>query len=353
MHRNRLLALIAQNSNRPRRFEAVAAAGKSTALYLYDIIDPLWGISASSFVKTLNSISTPQIDLHINSPGGDVFDGRAMASAIAAHPSNITAYVDGLAASAASFVALAANDVVMAPGSFMMIHNAWSIGYGNATDLRTLAALLEKIDGSLVEDYVRATGASIDQVKAWMDAETWFTAQEAVDAGLADSVSESQQQEEEAVSNFWDLRAYKRAPRSEGARWTACGARDLAIDKTTAWDGSSAGAAILDNAGIGGKSPNYQLAKDGFVFCDLSNPDDRGSFKEPFCVVVDGKLKASSAGVTAAKQRLSATDVPQKVREDGESLLKHYSDQVDAQNSAAHDAEHDARHWQLLDLSYA
>lgn len=352
MHRNRLLALIAQNSNRPRRFEA-QAAGKSTALYLYDIIDPLWGISASSFVKTLNSISTPQIDLHINSPGGDVFDGRAMASAIAQHPSNITAYIDGLAASAASFVAIAAKDVVMAPGSFMMVHNAWSIGYGNADDLRTLAALLEKIDGSLVEDYMRASGASADQVKAWMDAETWFTAQEAVDAGLADSVSESQQDDDAGASNFWDLRAYNRAPKAEMARWTCCGARDLPIDKTTSWDGSSAGGAILDNAGIGGKSPNYQLAKDGFVFCDLSNPDDRGSFKEPFCVVVDGKLKASSAGVTAAKQRLSATDVPQKVREDGESLLKHYSDQVDAQNSAAADDEHDARLERLLNLSYA
>lgn len=212
MHRNRLLALIAQNSNRPRKFEAIAA-GKSTAVYLYDIIDPMWGISASSFVKTLNSISTPQIDLHINSPGGDVFDGRAMASAIAQHPSNITAYIDGLAASAASFVAIAAKDVVMAPGSFMMIHNAWSIGYGNASDLRTLAALLEKIDGSLVEDYVRASGASAEQVKAWMDAETWFTAQEAVDVGLADSVSESTQEDDASASNLWDLRAYNRGPR--------------------------------------------------------------------------------------------------------------------------------------------
>src|SRR5665213_1488690 len=99
-------------------------------------------------------------------------------AAIAAHPSDITAYIDELAASAASLVAIPATNVVMAPGAFMMIHNAWSIGYGNATDLRTLADLLEKIDGSLIEDYVRASGSSADQVKAWMDAETWFTAQE-------------------------------------------------------------------------------------------------------------------------------------------------------------------------------
>lgn len=208
--RNRLMALLAANSNRPRRFE-VRQEAKSASLYLYDIIDPYFGVSASQFVKTLNGISATQIDLHINSPGGDVFDGRAIASAIAQHPANITAYVDGLAASAASFVATAADEVIMAPGSFMMIHNAWAFTYGNADELRTTADLLDKIDGSLIEDYVRVSGASAEQVKAWMDAETWFTAQEAVDAGLADRVAEADQ--EEGASNKWDVSAYNRAPK--------------------------------------------------------------------------------------------------------------------------------------------
>ena len=335
MRQNRLMALIAANNSKPKRFE-VRQADKSATVFLYDIIDPFWGVSAAAFVKALNGISAPQIDLHINSPGGDVFEGRAIASAIAQHPSKITANVDGLAASAATTVAIAAKEVVMAQGAFMMIHNAWAIAAGNAGDLRSLADILDKIDGSLIEDYVGASGASAEQVKAWMDAETWFTAQEAVDAGLADSVALNHE-EGDGASNRWDVSAYQRSPaRSEGARWTCCGSHDLPIDKTSSWDGSSAGGALLDHAGIGGKSPNYQLAKDGFVFCDLSNPDERGSYKEPFAIVVDGKLKASSAGVTAAKQRLSATDVPDKVREDGQRLLQHYSEQVerDSQNRA-------------------
>jgi ATP-dependent Clp protease protease subunit len=211
MRPNRLMALIAANKSRPRRFEVRQEADSSSTIYLYDVIDPFWGVSAASFVKALNSISTPKIELHINSPGGDVFDGRAIASAIAAHPSQVTAHVDGYAASAASIVAIAAKQVVMAPGSFLMIHNAWTFTYGNAAELRTTADLLDKIDGSLIEDYVRASGASAEQVKAWMDAETWFTAQEAVDAGLADSVAETADPDE-GVNDSWDLSVYGRAP---------------------------------------------------------------------------------------------------------------------------------------------
>lgn len=353
MQRNRLMALIAANSNRPRRFE-VRQAGQCASVYLFDLIDPFFGVSAAQFVKTLNSIDAPQIDLHINSPGGDVFEGRAIATAIAQHPSNITAYVDGLAASAASTVAIAAKNVVMAPGSFMMVHNAWALAYGNAAELQAMAGVLEKIDGSLAEEYAQVAGVSVEQAKAWMDAETWFTAQESVDAGLADSVAEQPNEEDDgAPSDAWNLSAFRRAPRSDTtqSRWICCGATNLPIDTDDAWDGASAANAILDNAGIGGSSPNYQAAKDGFVFCDLSNPDDRASYKEPFCVVDDGKLAASSAGVEAAQQRLAATDVPQKVREDGQRLLQHYSDRFDQDSQNC--AEHEARSERLRRATYA
>lgn len=215
MRSNRLMALIEANRGRPRRFEA-KQSDQSATLYLYDIIDPYFGVSAADFVKALNLITAPQIDLHINSPGGDVFDGRAIATAIAQHPSNITAYVDGLAASAASYVATAAKQVIMAPGSFMMIHNAWAIAAGDASEIRALAAILDKVDASLVEDYVRVSGASADQVKAWMDAETWFTAQEAVDAGFANSVGDPIDENASSPANAWDLSAYKRPPPAPG-----------------------------------------------------------------------------------------------------------------------------------------
>jgi ATP-dependent Clp protease protease subunit len=210
--RNRLLALLATNSSKPKRFEIVRneATPDETTIYLYDVIDPFWGVSAKQFVKELNAIKTPTINLRINSPGGDVFDGRAIATAIAQHPSKIVAHIDGLAASAASYVAISAKEVVMAPGTFLMIHNAWTIAFGNKDELQKVAEVLDKIDASLVDTYVAVTGASAEQVKEWMDAETWFTADEAVAEGFADRVSTPAAGEEDKTANAWDLSAYER-----------------------------------------------------------------------------------------------------------------------------------------------
>jgi ATP-dependent Clp protease protease subunit len=187
--KNRLMALISGNQNRAKRRDVLNSDdGSEATIYLYDSIDSYVGVSAETFVRSLNATSAPTINLRINSPGGDVFDARAIATAIQAHKSQVIAHVDGLAASAASYVAIAADKVVMAKGSFMMIHKAWTLAFGNADDLRETAALLEKIDASLVADYARATCNSADQIEQWMAAETWFTAQEAVENGFADSI---------------------------------------------------------------------------------------------------------------------------------------------------------------------
>jgi ATP-dependent Clp protease protease subunit len=205
--RNRLLALLATNQAKPKRYDIEAKDDVAT-IYLYDTIDPYWGVSAKQFVKDLNALKNPTIHLRINSPGGDVFDGRAIATAIAQHPSKIVAHVDGLAASAASYVAIAADEVEMAPGSFFMIHRAWSIAYGNAADMRETADVLEKIDEALVSDYVKQSGQTEEQVRAWLDAETWFSAEETVTNGFADRVSDA-----ETASNAWDLSVYAQAPK--------------------------------------------------------------------------------------------------------------------------------------------
>lgn len=187
---NRLGRLLALNRNRPRRYEVrQETGGESATVYLYDVIDAYFGIGAEQFVKDLNAITAPMIHLRINSPGGDVFEGRAIATAIAQHPSTVIAHVDGLAASAASSVAMAADQVEMAPGSFLMIHRAWTFAMGNAGDLLEVAALLEKIDGSLAQDYATQTGQPLEQINEWLDAETWFTAEEALENGFADSIS--------------------------------------------------------------------------------------------------------------------------------------------------------------------
>lgn len=208
---NRLLALIAANKDKRKRCEILNADGAEATVYLYDAIDSYYGVNAESFVKDFNAITAPTIHLRINSPGGDVFDGRAIATAIAQHPSNVIAHVDGLAASAASYVAIAADKVEMAPGAFMMIHKAWTLAFGNADDLLSTAALLEKIDGSLAADYSKKTGKSVAQVEEWMSAETWFTADEAVSEGFADSVAK--EDDPECVDNAWDLSIFANAPK--------------------------------------------------------------------------------------------------------------------------------------------
>lgn len=171
------------------------------------MIDEYWGVSASQFAKDLAGITAPTIHLRVNSPGGDVFAGRAMATALQAHPSKVIAHVDGLAASAASYVALAADEVEIAQGAFVMIHRAWGFTVGNAEDHLTQAALLEKIDAELVADYARQTGNDAEQIKAWLDAETWFTADEAVQNGFADRIAESGK-----AAARWNLAAFDRAP---------------------------------------------------------------------------------------------------------------------------------------------
>lgn len=148
--------------------------------------------------------------LRINSPGGDVFEGRAMATAIANHKGKVTAYIDGLAASAATYVALAAAEVVMAPGSFFMIHNAWTLAMGNADELDETSALLRKVDDSIVADYRRKTGAEDAQLREWMKAETWFTADEAKEHGFVDRLGEAGTSAK--AGNHWNLAAYNNAP---------------------------------------------------------------------------------------------------------------------------------------------
>ncbi|HEY3679044.1 MAG TPA: head maturation protease, ClpP-related [Bradyrhizobium sp.] len=208
-NRHRLLALIAANRDRPKRREIENASGSEATVYLYDSIDSYYGVNAEAFVKDFNAITAPTIHLRINSPGGDVFDARSIATAISQHDSKVVAHVDGLAASAASYIAIAADEVEMAPGSFLMIHKAWTFAYGNSEDLLATAALLEKIDGSLAADYAKKTGKSSAQIDEWMSAETWFTAEEAVAEGFAGKVSE---EDPEGVDNAWDLSVFANAP---------------------------------------------------------------------------------------------------------------------------------------------
>ena len=208
--KNKLLQLFRDNVARPGNY-AVRADGDEARINIYEPIGGWFGIEAEQFANDLNAITAPVIHLHINSPGGDVFDGRAMATNIRQHPSKVIAHIDGLAASAATYVALAANEVEIADGAFFMIHNAWTIALGNAADMRDTAELLDKVDGSISADYQRKTGAGADQIADWMAAETWFTAAEALEHGFVDRIAEDAESAPENASH-WNLAAYANTP---------------------------------------------------------------------------------------------------------------------------------------------
>lgn len=210
------LTLLAKNKG-IGQFKAEKTPEAAT-IYLYDAIvssemeaEYFGGVAPKAFIDELKSIDAPVINLRINSPGGSVFAARAMEQAMREHKAKIIAHVDGYSASAASFLMMAADEIVMSPGAMVMIHKAWTMAYGNADDLIAQADLLEKIDGTLVDTYAARTTQDPAQIAKWMAAETWFTADEAVTAGFADRKSESKTKAE----TKWDLSAYANAPKTD------------------------------------------------------------------------------------------------------------------------------------------
>jgi ATP-dependent Clp protease protease subunit len=188
--------------------------GEEATVYMYDMIvsseleaDWFGGIAPESFVKALNKIDAKTIHLRINSPGGSIFAARAIEAAIRNHPAKIIAHVDGVAASAASFVAVACDAVEIAKGGFFMVHKGWCCMCGNSDDALAMADLLDKLDGTIAQTYADKSGKPASDMLELMAAETWLTAEESLEIGFADRIAES-----EAKNCAWDLSAYENAP---------------------------------------------------------------------------------------------------------------------------------------------
>lgn len=220
--RNGLFALLAANKGRGQLHAQATAEGEAT-IWLYDTIvsDDYWGgVSALTLAKLLaEHHDKATIHLRINSPGGDVFAGRAMETLLAEHPAKIVTHIDGYAASAASYVALAGDERIISPGGMVMIHKAWTMSWGNADDLRKSAGLLDQIDETLVTTYAAKTGQSHEQLREWLAAETWFTAQEALDNGFVTQIAGDAAADSSTTATnnarrapAWNLSAYARAP---------------------------------------------------------------------------------------------------------------------------------------------
>lgn len=163
--------------------------GGTAALHIYGAIGGYWGeIDAATIVPAIRALDVAELEVYINSPGGDVWDGIAIRNAIRQHPAHVTTHVDGIAASAASFIAVAGDDVIMGDNAQLMIHDAWTIMLGNADDMREAADTLDLISQNIADMYARKAGGDTADWRALMKAETWYSDREAVDAGLADRV---------------------------------------------------------------------------------------------------------------------------------------------------------------------
>lgn len=167
------------------------AESSVTEISIFDEIG-YWGISAKQFIGDLKSVpSNHKILLRIHSPGGEVFDGNAIANALKRHAGGYEVQIEGLAASMATVISLGGSPVKMSANGFYMIHNPWGAAIGDADNMRDQAALLDKIQTGIVNAYAARSGKSIQQIEDWMDAETWFTAEEALAAGFVDEITDA------------------------------------------------------------------------------------------------------------------------------------------------------------------
>ena len=194
------------------------AAGTRAEVYIYGVIGSDWDdgdVTAAAFARELREITAPTIELHLNSPGGDVYDGVAIYNTLRSHSARVEVMVDGLAASAASVVAMAGDRIVMGRGTQMMIHEAWGFCMGPAADMRAAADMLDQSSDNIAGLYAGRAGESAASWRERMRAETWYTADEAVKAGLADEVAGGDEARSGDPESRWDLSIFNYAGRAK------------------------------------------------------------------------------------------------------------------------------------------
>ena len=177
-------------------------------VYIYDEIG-YWGTTAQDFVRELADIDRDRIALHLNSPGGEVFDGIAIYNALRDHDAQVTVHIDSLAASIASVIAMAGDTIKMARNGQMMIHDAMTMTVGNVADHTKAVEDLNRVSDIIADTYAARAGGTAKQWRQRMQAETWYTAAEAKAAGLIDEITG-----ESSAQNGWDLSIFNFAGRT-------------------------------------------------------------------------------------------------------------------------------------------
>lgn len=231
-------------------YEIKNVADKHAELWIYEQIGEDWwtgeGVTAKGFARDIAALEVASIDLHLNSPGGSVFDGQAIYNAIRNHPAKVTTYIDGIAASIASVIALAGDRVVMADNALFMIHNPFGAVQGTSADMRQMADVLDKVKDTIVGVYDERSHLSADELAAAMDAETWYTAAEAREAGFADEVAAPLK-----LAACHDLSRFSNAP--------------VTPEVPSAADTEDAGGAPVDSSDTGGSPTRNVIATSSFI----------------------------------------------------------------------------------------
>lgn len=193
-------------------FKIEAKAGEdSTTISIHDEIGA-WGVTSKEFISALSGVKTGKIKLKIDSPGGDVFQGIAIHNALKQHSAKVDGHVDGLAASIASIILMACDTINMPTNTFLMIHRASSIVWGNEEEMLKMADTLKKIDATLCNVYMEKSGAKKADVIKMMNDETWLNADEALAAGFCDTVGEPS-----AINAKFNLSKFSHVPQAVAA----------------------------------------------------------------------------------------------------------------------------------------
>lgn len=187
-------------------YKIEALSEDSTEVMIYDVIG--WPFNdAGEIIRALAGIDTKTVTVRINSPGGDVFDAMAIFNALQSHKSKIVTRIESLAASAASFIALAGKEVQAYQNAMVMIHDPWVLAAGNQYDLREIADILEKISGNMVDIYSQNSKVGKKEIRDMLKAETWFTAKEAREKGFVDTIIDGK-----AAKAQFDLSMFAHVP---------------------------------------------------------------------------------------------------------------------------------------------
>lgn len=169
-----------------------ALASDDNVITMFDVIgEDFWtggGVTAKKVASQLRAIGDRPIEVQVNSPGGDMFEGIAIYNVLREHPQPVTVKIMGMAASAASIIAMAGDQVEIGAASFLMIHNCWVVAIGNRHDMRETADFLEPFDAAMVDVYAARSKGDAKTIAKWMDAETYMSGSMAIDRGFADAL---------------------------------------------------------------------------------------------------------------------------------------------------------------------